>query len=76
MPPDNGDFPVRPFRLWHVNRRSEFVAVVAEADTQEALKRVWKRAEWRYQIAHDGTPIDENGFPILRLPGQDLTEKE
>jgi hypothetical protein len=42
----------------------------------EALSNVWKRREWRYQITHNGMPVDENGFPILQLPGQDLTEKE
>jgi hypothetical protein len=76
MPSDAPDSSVKAFRLWHVNRRNEFVRMVAEADTLEALNSVWKRREWRYQITHNGMPVDENGFPILQLPGQDLTEKE
>jgi hypothetical protein len=76
MTSDATDSPVKPFRLWHVSRRNEFVRMVAEADTLEGLKNIWRRKEWRYQITHNGTPIDESGFPILRLPGQDLTEKE
>jgi hypothetical protein len=67
----------KQYRLWHVNGQSEFVAVVAEADTFEELKTVRRRPDWRYQVTRDGMPIDdETGFPILTLPGQDLTAKE
>jgi hypothetical protein len=68
--------PVKQYRLWHVDGQSEFVAVVAEADTFEELKVVRRRPDWRYQAMRDGMPIDEEtGFPILTLPGQDLTAK-
>jgi hypothetical protein len=76
MPSKVPDSSAKAFRLWHVTRLNEFVRIVAEADTLEALSSVWKRREWLYQITHNGTPIDENGFPILRLPGQDLTKRE
>jgi hypothetical protein len=66
----------KPYRLWHADGRSEFVAVVAEADTLEELRRVRRRPDWRYQITHNGMPVDEHGFPILQLPDQDLTLRE
>jgi hypothetical protein len=67
----------KQYRLWHVNGQSEFVAMVAEADTFEQLKTVRRRPDWRYQVTRAGMPIDdETGFPILTLPGQDLTAKE
>jgi hypothetical protein len=67
----------KEYRLWRVDRDSEFVAVVAEADTFEKLKAVSRRPDWRYQAMRKGRPIDEEtGFPILTLPGQDLTAKE
>jgi hypothetical protein len=69
--------PSKPFRLWHVDGASEFVAVVAEADSFAEIKKVRRRRDWRYQVTHDGRPIDDRtGFPILRLPGQDLTLPE
>jgi len=65
------------FRLWHVGGDREFVAIVAEAETLEEIRKVKRRPDWRYQITHRGTPIDEaTGYPILTLPGQDLTAKE
>jgi hypothetical protein len=68
------DQPSRQYRLWHVTGRNEFVAVVAEADTFEEIKKVRRRRDWRYQITRKGMPIDEKtGFPILLEPGQDLT---
>jgi hypothetical protein len=33
MPSDARDFSAKAFRLWHANRRNEFVRMVAEADT-------------------------------------------
>jgi hypothetical protein len=66
----------KPYRLWHVTGPSEFVAAVAEADTLEEIQKVRRRDDWRYQLTRNGAPIDENGFPILTLPGQDLTAKE
>jgi hypothetical protein len=68
----------RLFRLWRVAAPNEFVGVVAEADTLEDIKRVPRRSDWRYQVTRsDGKPIDERtGYPILRLPGQDLTSPE
>jgi hypothetical protein len=67
----------KQFRLWHVNGASEFVAVVAEAETFEEIRAVRRRPDWRYQATRDGMPVDdETGFPILTLPGQDLTAKE
>jgi hypothetical protein len=66
----------KAYRLWRVAGQSEFVAAVAEADTFEEIKRVRRRLDWRYQITHHGAPIDEKGYPILTLPGQDLTSKE
>ena len=65
----------KDFRLWHVNPHNEFVAVVAEADSFEEIRKVRRRKDWRYQITRKGRPIDlQTGFPILRLPGEDLTE--
>jgi hypothetical protein len=67
----------KPYRLWHVSGRSEFVAVVAEADTFQEIKRVRRREDWRYQITRWGKPIDEKtGFPLLLSPGQDLTAQD
>ena len=67
----------KPYRLWHVTGRSEFVAVVAEAETFQEIKKVRRRQDWRYQITRDGTPIDERtGFPLLLSPGQDLTSQD
>jgi hypothetical protein len=63
----------KSFRLWHVGAEREFVAMVAEAETFEEIKKVRRRSDWRYQITRDGMPIDEAGFPILTLPDQDLT---
>ena len=63
----------KPYRLWHAEGQSEFVAVVAEADSLEEIRNVRRRRDWRYQITRNGMPIDEKGFPILQLPGQDLT---
>jgi hypothetical protein len=71
-----GEAP-KSYRLWHVDRASEFVAVVAEADSFEEIKKVRRRRDWRYQVTRNGKPIDDKtGFPILRLPGQDLTLPE
>jgi hypothetical protein len=67
----------KPYRLWHVTGRSEFVAVVAEAETFEEIKKVRRRQDWRYQITRNGAPIDEaTGFPLLLSPGQDLTSQD
>ena len=67
----------KAFRLWHVSADNEFVAVVAEADTFEEIRTVRRRDDWSYQITRDGMPVDlETGFPILTLPGQDLTKPE
>jgi hypothetical protein len=66
----------KPYRLWHVSGRSEFVAVVAEAETCQEIRKVRRRQDWRYQITRDGKPIDEKtGFPLLLSPGQDLTSQ-
>lgn len=66
----------KAYRLWRVAGESEFVAAVAEADTFEEIIKVRRRAGWRYQITRHGAPVDEKGYPILTLPGQDLTAKE
>jgi len=67
----------KPFRLWHVDANNEFVAVIAEADAFDDLKKVRRRPDWRYQATRNGMPVDiETGFPILTLPGQDLTLQE
>jgi hypothetical protein len=67
----------KPYRLWHVTGRSEFVAVVAEAETFQEIKKVRRRRDWRYQITRNGAPIDETtGFPLLLSPGQDLTSQD
>jgi hypothetical protein len=67
----------KPYRLWHVTGRSEFVAVVAEAETFQEIKKVRRRQDWRYQITRNGQPIDEKtGFPLLLSPGQDLTSQD
>jgi hypothetical protein len=67
----------KPYRLWHVSGRSEFVAVVAEAETFDEIRKVRRRRDWRYQITCNGKPVDEKtGFPLLRLPGQDLTAQD
>jgi hypothetical protein len=67
----------KSYRLWHVSGRSEFVAVVAEAETFQEIRKVRKRQDWRYQITRDGKPIDEKtGFPLLLSPGQDLTSQD
>jgi hypothetical protein len=64
----------KPYRLWHVSGQNEFVAVVADADTFDEIRQVRRRSDWRYQITCNGAPVDEKtGYPILRLPGQDLT---
>jgi hypothetical protein len=43
--------------------------------SDDAGKR--RRRDWRYQVTRNGKPIDDKtGFPILRLPGQDLTLPE
>ena len=63
------------FRLWHVDGRNEFVAVVAEADSFEVIQKIRRRADWRYQLTCNGKPVDDRGFPILQEPGQDLTKK-
>jgi hypothetical protein len=69
--------PAKMFRLWHVQGTGEFVAFVAEADTFEEIKKVRRRSDWRYQITRNGAPIDDfNGFPLLRLPGEDLAAPE
>jgi hypothetical protein len=46
-----------PFRLWRVDVRNEFVAVVAEADTIDEIAAVMRRRDWRYQITCRGFPI-------------------
>ena len=67
----------KAYRLWRVDGMNEFVAVVAEADAFEEIKRVRRRADWRYQATRNGRLIDvDTGFPILTLPGQDLTLRE
>jgi hypothetical protein len=72
---DAGTEVPKPYLLWHVQGRSEFVAVVAEAPTFEDIKRVRRRPDWRYRITRNGALIDEiTGFPALTLPGQDLTK--
>jgi hypothetical protein len=43
-----------PFRLWRVDVRNEFVAVVAEADTIDEIESVIRRMGWRYQITCKG----------------------
>ncbi len=67
----------KPYRLWRVDGRNEFVAIVAEADAFAEIEKVRRRADWRYQVTRDGMPVDaETGYPILTLPGQDLTAQE
>jgi hypothetical protein len=66
----------KTYRLWHVGTDNEFLAVLAEADSFEEIRKVRRRADWRYQITCDGKPVDDRGFPILQEPGQDLTKKE
>jgi hypothetical protein len=66
----------KSFRLWHVRGRGEFIAIVAEAGTFEEIKKVRRRVDWRYQITRDGLPIDEAGFPVLSLPGEDIIPQE
>jgi hypothetical protein len=69
--------PEKSFRLWHVQGTGEFVAFVAEADTFEEIKKIRRRADWRYQITHNGSPIDDiGGYPLLRLPGDDVAAPE
>ena len=69
--------PPKLFRLWHVTGQNEFVAVVAEADTLEEIRKVRRRLDWRYQTTRNGMAIDEStGYPILQSPGQDLTAKD
>jgi hypothetical protein len=55
-----------PFRLWRVDARNEFIAVVAEADTLEEISSVPRRPDWRYQITCRGFPLYEN---TALLPG-------
>jgi hypothetical protein len=81
MNPDDGapkdGPPAKSFRLWHVQGSGEFVAFVAEADSFEEIKRVRRRDDWRYRITRDGAPIDDfSGFPLLRLPGEDVSAPE
>jgi hypothetical protein len=64
------------YRLWHVGAENEFIAVVAEAGSFNEIIKVGRRPDWRYQITCAGRPVDDNGFPILQEPGQDLTKKE
>jgi hypothetical protein len=64
------------YRLWHVGPSNEFIAVVAEAVSFEEIIKERRRADWLYQITCHGRPVDDNGFPILQEPGQDLTKKE
>jgi hypothetical protein len=64
------------FRLCHVQGPGEFIAIVAEAGTFEEIKKVRRCADWRYQITRDGMPIDEAGFPVLSLPGEDIIPQE
>jgi hypothetical protein len=66
----------KPIRLWRVEAENEFVGVVAEADSFDEIIKVKRRPDWRYQITCDGRPIDDNGFPILQEPGQDLTQRD
>jgi hypothetical protein len=77
---DNMELPhelSKPYRLWRVNGNNEFVSIIAEADAFEELKRVRRRPNWRYQATRKGMPVNiETGFPILTLPGQDLTLQE
>ncbi len=69
--------PEKTFRLWHVRGTGEFVAFVAEADTFDEIKKVRRRPDWRYQITRNGAPIDDfHGFPLLRLPGEDVAAPE
>jgi hypothetical protein len=75
MTSDDLNATPKTYRLWHVDGNNEFVAVVAEADSFEEIRKVRRRADWRYQITCDGNPIDDNGFPILQEPGQDLTKQ-
>jgi hypothetical protein len=71
------DGPNAPsYRLWHVGPSNEFIAVVAEAGSFEEIIKERRRPDWLYQITCGGRPIDDNGFPILQEPGQDLTKKE
>jgi hypothetical protein len=64
----------KPFVLWHVGSPYEFIAAVAEADTLDELGRVRKRADWRYQITHNGLPLSgKTGLPLATQLGQDLT---
>ena len=65
----------KPYRLWHVEAAHEFVGVVAEPDSLGEIGKVRRRRDWSYQITRNGMPIDSRGYPILRLPGQDLTTK-
>jgi hypothetical protein len=58
----------KPYRLWRVEGRIEFVGVVAEAASFDEIIKVNRRADWRYQITCDGRPIDYKGFPILQEP--------
>jgi hypothetical protein len=76
MTPDYLNANPKTYRLWHVDSHNEVVAVVAEADSFEEIRKVRRRTDWRYQITCDGKPVDDRGFPILQEPGQDLTKKE
>ena len=59
-----------------VGPSNEFIAVVAEAGSFEEIIKERRRPDGLYQITCGGQPIDNNDFPILQEPGQDLTKRE
>jgi hypothetical protein len=53
----------KPFRLWHADGQSEFVALIVEADSLEEINRVRRRGDWRYQITRNGVRWTPTAIP-------------
>jgi hypothetical protein len=50
--------PPKAYRLYRLNEKDEPIAVVAEADTQEDLAKMYKRRlDWRYAVYHGRNQI-------------------